>query len=154
MKTILPRKGNIQFKVSQISSGRIRTGMQYLGLPRWVSSKESACNKGDADLIPGWGRSPGGGRGKQLHYSGLGESHGQRRSLTWLQSIGLQRVRHDWINTYTCSIYPAGFNWWCTWIGSHEMCSHGMLCIFESRSGLLLFICLLSFFWYPNIMTW
>ena len=37
-----------------------------LGLPRWPSSKESACNAGDAGdagSIPGWGRSPGGGHG-------------------------------------------------------------------------------------------
>jgi len=34
-----------------------------LGLPRWFSSKESACNAGDAGLIPGWGRSPRGGHG-------------------------------------------------------------------------------------------
>ena len=33
------------------------------GLPWWLSGKESTCNTGDMDLIPGWGRSPGGGRG-------------------------------------------------------------------------------------------
>ena len=35
-----------------------------LGLPQWLSGKESACNAGDTgdmDLIPGSGRSPGGG---------------------------------------------------------------------------------------------
>ena len=34
-----------------------------LGLPWWLSSKESACNAGDLGLIPGLGRSPGGGHG-------------------------------------------------------------------------------------------
>ena len=29
------------------------------GLPRWLSSRESACNAGDVDLIPGSGRSLG-----------------------------------------------------------------------------------------------
>ena len=29
-------------------------------------------------LIPGLGRSPGGGNGNPLHYSSPGESHGQR----------------------------------------------------------------------------
>ena len=35
-------------------------------------SKESACNAGDQDLNPGLGRSPGGGNGSLLQYSGLG----------------------------------------------------------------------------------
>ena len=44
------------------------------GLPRWLSGKESACNAGatgDAGLIPGSGRSPGGGHGNPLQYSCL-----------------------------------------------------------------------------------
>ena len=32
-----------------------------MGLPRWLSSKESMCNAGDPGLIPGLGGSPGGG---------------------------------------------------------------------------------------------
>ena len=34
-------------------------------------SKESACNAGDVGLIPGPGRSPGGGHGNPLQYSCL-----------------------------------------------------------------------------------
>jgi len=48
------------------------------GLPQWLSSKESTCNAGDtgdAGLIPGSGRSPGGGKGNPLMPT---ESHGQR----------------------------------------------------------------------------
>ena len=44
----------------------------FWGLPRWFSSKESACNAGDADLIPGFGRPPGEGRDNPLQYSCLG----------------------------------------------------------------------------------
>ena len=33
----------------------------------------------DADSIPGWGRSPGGGNGNLLQYSCLESPHGQRR---------------------------------------------------------------------------
>ena len=44
----------------------------------WLSSKEFACNAGDLGLIPGSGRSPGGGHGNPLHYSCLENSHGQR----------------------------------------------------------------------------
>ena len=40
--------------------------------------KESACNAGDLGLIPGLGRSPGGGHGNTLYYSCLENLHGQR----------------------------------------------------------------------------
>ena len=39
------------------------------GLPQWLNSKESTCNAGDSDLIPGQGRAPEGGHGNPLHYS-------------------------------------------------------------------------------------
>ena len=45
-----------------------------VGLPGWLSGKESACNAGDAGdegSIPGLGRSPGGGNGNLLQYSCL-----------------------------------------------------------------------------------
>ena len=57
--------------------------------------KNLPANAGDArdvGLIPGWGRSPGGGNGNLLLYSFLENS--RQRSLTRLQSMGLQRVRH------------------------------------------------------------
>ena len=41
------------------------------GLPQRLSSKESACNAGDAGLIPGLGRSPGGGHCNPHQYSCL-----------------------------------------------------------------------------------
>ena len=43
----------------------------YLGLPWWLSNKDSICNAGDtgdADLIPGSGSSPGEGHGSSLQY--------------------------------------------------------------------------------------
>ena len=36
----------------------------------------NAGDKGDGGSIPGWGRSPGGGHGNPLQYSG--KCHGQR----------------------------------------------------------------------------
>ena len=42
------------------------------------AGKESACNVEDLGLIPGLGRSPGGGHGNPLQYSGLENPHGQR----------------------------------------------------------------------------
>ena len=44
---------------------------QCKALPSWLSGNESDCHAGKASLIPGWGRSPGGGHGKPLHYSCL-----------------------------------------------------------------------------------
>ena len=49
------------------------------GLPWWLSSKESACNvgdAGDAGSTPGLGRSPGRGNDNSVFL--LGKSHGQR----------------------------------------------------------------------------
>ena len=40
-----------------------------MGLPCGSDGKESACNAGDAGLIPGLGRSPGEGNGNRLQYS-------------------------------------------------------------------------------------
>ena len=42
--------------------------------PGGSDSKESACNEGDLDLIPGLGRSPGEEKGYPLQYSGLQNS--------------------------------------------------------------------------------
>ena len=42
-----------------------------LSLSQWSDSKESTCNAGDLGLIPGLGRSLGGGIGNPLQYSGL-----------------------------------------------------------------------------------
>ena len=36
-----------------------------------IDGKEAACSAGDLGLIPGWGRSPGGGNGTPLQRSGL-----------------------------------------------------------------------------------
>ena len=41
------------------------------GFPSGSDGKESAGNVGDLGLIPGLGRSPGGGRGNPLQYSCL-----------------------------------------------------------------------------------
>ena len=43
-----------------------------LGLPWWLSGKESTCQTGDLGLIPELGRSPGEGNDNSLQYSCLG----------------------------------------------------------------------------------
>ena len=46
----------------------------FLGFPFGSAGKESACNSGDLDSIPGLGRSPGEGKGYPLQYPGLENS--------------------------------------------------------------------------------
>ena len=49
----------------------IHTYTDTHGLPQWLSGKESDCNAGDMDSIPGLGRSPEGGHSNPLQYSCL-----------------------------------------------------------------------------------
>jgi len=65
----------------------------FMGLPWWLSGKESACNARDAGSFPGLGRSPGEGNGNPLQYSCL-KSHGQR-SLVGYNSWGHKRFGHN-----------------------------------------------------------
>ena len=56
------------------------TTVTVLGLPRWLSGKESSCNAGDSrDIgsVPGLGRFPGEGNGDVLQYSCLENSIGR-----------------------------------------------------------------------------
>ena len=64
----------------------------HMGFPNSSVGKESACNAGDPDSIPGLGRSPGEGKGYPLQYSGLENSmdckvHGVSKSQTWLSNF-------------------------------------------------------------------
>ena len=43
-----------------------------MGLPRWLSDKDSACQTGDLGSTPGSGKSPGEGKGNPLLYSCMG----------------------------------------------------------------------------------
>ena len=66
-----------------------------MGFPSSPTGKESACNEGDPGMIPGLGRSPGGGI--YYRYTPLflpGESP-LAEEPDGLQSMGFQRVRHD-----------------------------------------------------------
>ena len=64
----------------------------FLGFPGGSAEKESPCNSGDLDLIPGLGRSPGDGKGYPLQYSGLENSmdctvHGVAKSRTGMSDF-------------------------------------------------------------------
>ena len=67
---------------------------RFVGIPVGSDGKESTCNAQDLGLIPGLGRSPGGGPGNPLQYSWWKtpikeESHGSSAAH------GSQRVRQD-----------------------------------------------------------
>ena len=68
----------------------IHTHMLKRGFPGGSDGKESACNAGDQDLIPGLRRSP-----NFLTYSSIlaGESPWTEETGS-LQSMGLQRIGH------------------------------------------------------------
>ena len=53
-----------------------------MGFPGGSVGKESTHNAGDLGSIPGLGRSPGGGKGYPLQYSGLEKSIGHKKSDT------------------------------------------------------------------------
>ena len=66
------------------------------GFPSGSVVKELPANEGDAkdtDLIPGLGKSPGGGHSNSLQYSCL--ENPMDRGAWQLQSMGSQRVGHD-----------------------------------------------------------
>ena len=71
-----------------------------------AAGKESACNAGDLNSIPGLGKSPGEGKGYPLQYSGLENSmasivHGVTKSQTQLSNFhhillhAQTRIRQD-----------------------------------------------------------
>ena len=71
----------------------------WVGFTDGSDGKESAWNVGDLSLIPGSGRSPREGNG---YSSILAWRIPQTEEPGGLQSVDLQRVRHDWAtNTFT-----------------------------------------------------
>ena len=62
--------------------------------PGGSDGKESSCNAGDLGLIPGLGRSLGGGHGNPVQYSCLDRESPWTEEPGGLQSMGLQRVEH------------------------------------------------------------
>ena len=81
----------------------------FLGFSGGSDGKESTRNAGDLGSIPGLGRSPGGGHGNPLQYSGL-EYHHEQKSLAGYSPWGhkesatterLSTVRSSGYQTWT-----------------------------------------------------
>ena len=65
-----------------------------MGIPWWLSSKESTCNAGDAGLILGLGGFPGGRNGNWLQYSCL--ENPMDRGAWWATGHGGHKIiRYD-----------------------------------------------------------
>ena len=79
----------------------------FLGFPRGLPGKESACNVGDLGSIPELGRSPGGGHDNTLQYSCLENPHGPR-SLVGLLALEprLNIMVHRPSCSLACGIFP------------------------------------------------
>ena len=95
------------------------------GFPGSSADKESSCNVGDLGLIPGLGRSPGGGHGSPLQYSCLENPHGQEPGV--LQSMGSQRVRHYWATKHSIAQSLPQVSFWGLLFGIVWQDDHGQL---------------------------
>ena len=119
-----------------------------LGFPCGSAGKESDCNAGDLDLIPGLGRSPGEGKGYALQYFGLENSmdcivHGVTKSRAWLSDFHFTSLH---LYVYVCALhplYPFLYQWTfrlfpC--LGHCKQCcnEHWDACIFLFFSGYVL----------------
>ena len=77
----------------------IGTFIMYQEFPGGSDSKESSCNMGDLDLIPGLGRSPGGGHGSPLLSSCLENLQGQRSLAGYSPWDGKGSDITEWLST-------------------------------------------------------
>ena len=92
-----------KFKVCMLLSGASQIVLVVKKLPANAGDIRDVC------LIPGSGRSFGGGHGNPLQYSCLENPHGQRRLVVC--SPWDRRVRHDWSDwAYTHTHTHTGYN--------------------------------------------
>ena len=105
---IEPKFLNCVFQLWQVitedqwKSWRWRQSVYQGHFPGSSDGKESACNAGDLGSISGLGRSPGEGHGNPLQYSCL-EYPQWTEEPGRLQSMGSQRVRHNWATKHKVS---------------------------------------------------
>ena len=77
-----------------------------LGFSGGSDSKESACTVGDLSLVPGLGRSPGGGHGTPPQYSCLENSTDRAAGQATVHGVAESRARLNWLSMRahtTCS---------------------------------------------------
>ena len=65
--------------------------IKFLVFPSGSDSKESTCNEGDLDLIPGLGRSPNPEKGMATHSSILAWEIPMDRGAWWVTVLGVTK---------------------------------------------------------------
>lgn len=115
------------------------------GFPVGSEGKESTCNAGDPDSIPGAG-------GDMLEEEGATHSSVPAWRIPWieepggLQSIGTQRVRHDWSNLARRPIRTENQSKYC--LGCQDMLILSLSASLEIQSKMI-HIYLTSIWWEP-----
>ena len=82
------------------------------GFPGGSTGKECACNAGDPSLIPGSGRSSGGGNSYPLHYSCLENSTDRGAWQTTVLGVTKSQTQlGNWLSVHVCQpnlpVFPA-----------------------------------------------
>ena len=97
----------------------------FMGFPGGSASKESTCNAGDPDSIPGLQRSPGEGKGYPLQYSGLENSmdcivHGVAKSPTQLSDFHFHAILFSFQRNFLTVLHSDFIN-----LHFHQKCRRG-----------------------------
>ena len=79
----------------------IENTYERTSFPSASDGKESACNAGDSDSIPGLGRSPGEGNGNPLQYSCL---ENPMHRGPWWATVHAVAKRQKWLKWLTLSL--------------------------------------------------
>ena len=128
------------FWVRKIPSRRDRLPTPvFLGSSGGSDSKKSACRVGDLDLIPGLGRSPGGGHGNSLQYCCLEIFHGQRSLVGCSPWHPKESDVTEWLSTCSVGNSPSSLTVWSiasllswylpkTLISPHSLFHLGLVC--------------------------
>ena len=110
------RQGPPRTEVGRMGACSLESGPQsflskfllsWWGFPGGSDGKESTCNAGDPGLIPGLGRSPGGGHGNPLQYSCLEDLHGQMCLAGYSPWGCKESDTAEWLSTAQHSL-----SWW------------------------------------------
>ena len=81
-----------------------------MGFPGNSDGKESACNAGNLDLIPGSGRSPGEGNGNPLQYSCLENPMHRGAWRATVHGVAKSRTRLKQLSSHVkCNLEPLFF---------------------------------------------
>ena len=124
---------------SEVAVGNFGLFVPFVPVTQLVRNPPAKVgDTGDMGLIPGSGRSPGGGNGNPLQYSCLGNPCTEEPS--WLQSKGLQS--QTWLSDWVCMsrqlfLVPYSFFVFCCWrtgVSTCKPCSKGDSGLSQSHS--------------------